>query len=575
MPKATPQSVKQEVVQLYLEGYNQEGIVKKRVVKSLGNVSNILRDFRRECELDIVAAAEKYGVKETIERTHGLNAELIETKLSLEEAKEGLEFLPELKETGTELEDLKDFVRKLVKAAEKYGIEIIVKHAQKLYELEQETGKTYEKLLADFEEKGEQIEGLLDQRKRLEEEKKAAEKSTAQALQVAKTTKEEISDYTRDRGLLSKYGLKVSDTQTIAAVFENIKDHDEDYKRIIRTVKETEKIAKELVRVNDELGEREEELKSLSLQIETYRRSQKEFVKLSELGLTFQSMQKLNEIAKKHDTPGQFLSNLYRAYELHDGILGLEGQNSKLESMIQTAEVELAKILAEKQTTLNVVVTIASLRKDGVGADEILTIHKISEKHGSGFLREVVEKSITVKLLEADLAKLQSGVAELTKQTNELEGGITQKRKSLTLIGGMVDDMSKTVKKAQTDVTEVIKKVKTKFEDLSKDGEGSFQKMSTAVNSFEVETKQKLTSMADEVTKLQTAALEAGRSMGALETLAPLIDLISKMEGDPEQVHVVMRLILQKYSGWLDKQQKPNLEFKGKLGNLIGSIPIK
>jgi len=42
-----------------MEGYTQEGIVKKCVVKSVGNVSNILRDFRSEFEVDIVAAAAK------------------------------------------------------------------------------------------------------------------------------------------------------------------------------------------------------------------------------------------------------------------------------------------------------------------------------------------------------------------------------------------------------------------------------------------------------------------------------------------------------------------------------------
>jgi len=87
----------QEVVQLYLEGYSQEGIVKKCLVKSVGNVSNILRDFRSECEVDFVGAAAKYCAKATIERTHGLNAGVIEAKVGLKEAKEGAEFRTELR----------------------------------------------------------------------------------------------------------------------------------------------------------------------------------------------------------------------------------------------------------------------------------------------------------------------------------------------------------------------------------------------------------------------------------------------------------------------------------------------
>ena len=51
-------SVSQEVVHLYLEGYTQGEIVKKRAIKSLGIASNILGDFRSQRELDIVAAAE-------------------------------------------------------------------------------------------------------------------------------------------------------------------------------------------------------------------------------------------------------------------------------------------------------------------------------------------------------------------------------------------------------------------------------------------------------------------------------------------------------------------------------------
>ncbi len=96
MTKATPQSVKREVVQLYLEGHTGEWIAKKRVVKSPGNVSKILRDFRSECKVDIVAAAKKYGVEDTIERTHDLNVDMLENKLSLEEAIDGIEFRAEL-----------------------------------------------------------------------------------------------------------------------------------------------------------------------------------------------------------------------------------------------------------------------------------------------------------------------------------------------------------------------------------------------------------------------------------------------------------------------------------------------
>ena len=66
MPKATPAQGKQEVVQLYLEGYTQEVIARRRVVKSLGNVSNILGEFRSDCEVDIAVVDEKYGVRDTI-----------------------------------------------------------------------------------------------------------------------------------------------------------------------------------------------------------------------------------------------------------------------------------------------------------------------------------------------------------------------------------------------------------------------------------------------------------------------------------------------------------------------------
>lgn len=460
MPKATPPPVKQEVVQLYLEGYTQEGIVKRRVVKSLGNVSNILREFRSECEVDIATAVEKYGVRDTIEIAHDLNADCLEAKVGVKEAKEGAEFLLELRKTGTDLEDLKDFVRKLVRAAGTYDIELIVKYAKKLYDLEQKTGKPYEKLLADFEEKSGQIGDLMDQKKRLEEEKKVAEKSTEKALRDAKVAKEEIADYVRTRGLLLKHNLKTSDIQTIATVFENIREHDEDYKKIIRTVKETEKISLELVKIKDEIAEKKEELKSLSMRIQDYKRSEKEFEKLSEQGLTLQNMQKLNLMAKRYDTPEEFLNNLHKAYELFGGIFGLEGQKSKLENEVKIAQAKKERILAENDITNVIVKAVLDLREKNIGSKEIIQVHLLAEKYGPDFLNAMIEKGIQDSKLQEDLSKRQSEVSGLIKRSEELGVEVADKEKIIQQGEKRIKDLDMVREEAEKRLVDLTPEVK-------------------------------------------------------------------------------------------------------------------
>ena len=72
--------------------------------------------------MGIVEAAEKFGVRETLEGIHKTSVALKEAKVGATGAKDGAELLKKLASLGISLEEVDDFVKKLVVASKEYDI---------------------------------------------------------------------------------------------------------------------------------------------------------------------------------------------------------------------------------------------------------------------------------------------------------------------------------------------------------------------------------------------------------------------------------------------------------------------
>jgi predicted transcriptional regulator/outer membrane murein-binding lipoprotein Lpp len=174
------------ILHFFFEGMPQPEIARKFGINQATVSRYVLRLKKEADSKGLMAAAKEYEVMHEIDSLRSLAVELSKNKLTAEESKEGVDILKSFSNLGVPPAEHKS----LIKVVSKLKNPDFVLAAMKLAELEASTGKSYGKIVSEFEQVSSQITKLNERCAALEKEIKSLRQATKQ-LTIAKKNKEQ------------------------------------------------------------------------------------------------------------------------------------------------------------------------------------------------------------------------------------------------------------------------------------------------------------------------------------------------------------------------------------------------
>ena len=198
-----------EIIRLRYEGNSRDDIVKLSGHGG-GTVNKVTSEFIAMGErIGLYEAADQYGVRETLEGLHSLSRDLKRERMTVADSSHGLTVAVELRKLDAQ-DDVSGFVRKVQRQESKYPLPDMIKYAEKLYDLEAETGKMYPQIISEFKEKSEKTKTLDQENSDLRKKKRESDADLQKTLQENEVTHSELTEYVGARKGLKELGLGVT-----------------------------------------------------------------------------------------------------------------------------------------------------------------------------------------------------------------------------------------------------------------------------------------------------------------------------------------------------------------------------
>ncbi|MFC2042118.1 hypothetical protein ACFLTV_01260 [Chloroflexota bacterium] len=180
-----------KILHLYFQGCTETetayklGVDQSTVSKNIGKFKSLVE------QQGIEYAAEEYGIMDIVESLHVLASELQETKLTVEEARAGIKMIKVFQNCGISDEDYPD----LIQACAKIKAEDNTKAAVELTQLENATGKTWHKIVAEAASAHQDLEQIKDQIASTTDELKACQERLAAIESKKKLADQNLEAY--------------------------------------------------------------------------------------------------------------------------------------------------------------------------------------------------------------------------------------------------------------------------------------------------------------------------------------------------------------------------------------------
>ena len=237
-------------------------------------------------------------------------------------------------------------------------------------------------------------------------------------------------------------------------------------------------------------------------------------------------------LAKKYGKPPEVLGAVTEYGEMK----AIETENKRLSATRDELEERNAEIQREIQNQHAVIESVRELsEKYGIGADEIVKIRSLAQKHGPpGSILQALDTYVSLKQIEEQKAELEASIQELIQSEASLRGRIKALEDRLTALPVKAD--------------ESVQGVKLSLEKFSNQVQGLGDTIGNASTS---------------VDSLMAAALAAGRDIAAMESqvavykhVSMLIDFLREGKGEEDEVVPVAVATLGRLSKWVEDQPK-------------------
>ncbi len=172
------------ILHFFFEGMPQPEIARKFGINQATVSRYVLRLKEEADSKGLMTAAEEYEVMHEVDSLRSLATELSKNKLTLEESKEGVDILKSFSNLGVSPAEHES----LIKVVSKLKNSDFVPAAMKLAELEASTGKSYGKIVSEFERVSTQITELKEHCAALGEKRESL-RQAVEKLTIAKKNK--------------------------------------------------------------------------------------------------------------------------------------------------------------------------------------------------------------------------------------------------------------------------------------------------------------------------------------------------------------------------------------------------
>jgi len=615
--KKMPKEVEQEVVRLRLSGYTRDEIAEKLGI-SAGKVSMVLSGFENVSERDgLDVATRNYNVEMDVRSLVNLAIQLRKSGVTVAESSAGARIMGKLRDLGVKEEDLERFVAKIYRGSKELGLapESLVEGASELFRLREETGLEYHEVIAKYRVASEEKAKLEDEIRKLKKEKE-------DALREKEATIELLNEYVKLRDSLKGYGLDVKDLPRLRDLLKNAGEMDYEAKAVVEELSKVESLTERKGELEKEVKELEDRASSLSRKAKEAESSVKEKEPIIKQAKTLEGLgfdatkletlsQTIKEIMVQHGyKPKEAVEKFFKDLEDYDGKLGFEQELKKLETEIGEAKTELSRqqteleALKAKHADLSSAInSIQELRRKKVSPEHIISWNKIVAQSGCqpGELQELLEeyggiqnltssKRNALKELEDSLNRRRAELEELERKKSSVEASMkaiesTCIKEIKDLKGEAASELGSLDSEARSRVKGLLEEVDSSFTNrLNQLTDGALSRIQKASGEAEGRLSQTYSNIEETSKNAQAAfegyskkldelleeSIEAGKRLGKLKALEPLLNLLERGEGEPSRVHPVVLQVIEKYSAWMGQQPPEFQELKRYVDSLIG-----
>lgn len=442
--KELTEKKKLEILRLFLEGYSYDDISSKSDVAK-GSVVNTVTDFRAG---RFPALAD---VAELADALRELSVELRKRGAGVSEALLGSAFFFRLSELGVTPDKLWLWVEmsREMSPAEA-PLEEFSAAAVELFRLKQETGESYDsvvakwtKLRAESDSLGQDVEDLRSEKKELETTRATLTEESQKLREEKESLEGEAQELSAQREALRK------EASQLGATRRSLKVEVEELNRKVSALQPE-------VEALERLGFRKDELETLKV--------------------------KLEEIASNHNLePEAVTTRFFQGLDEYGGILGLEKKRERLEGEVVTLQAQkeslehsMSRLGLPPQEVEEAVKSLISLKKKGVAPSIVVSYHKILCQAGlephevekealelGGLRKGITSRREELKRLDEEESKCTKVVEALRAEETKIKGTIRELKESAI----------KQVKQASVAVIQEVRRVDHAFlEDVSRWG---------------------------------------------------------------------------------------------------------
>lgn len=233
MSREIPRAVKDRAFRLWLQGESYRKTCAETGM-SVGALSAHINELRKGAP--------------NLDQLRELNVMLSKGSSSVFDAMRGGRLLDEVSRLGVSLDELEGFIKLPGRISSEKGLEAekFVDSSIRLMDLEAKTGKNYEQVLKDFEERTKRAEDLVARARSVQEENRKLGETKAQledeiheAVKKLSSTRKELNKAIGTQEQLKKIGLeKVADLARFINEFESLGFSAEEVQELARLKKE-------------------------------------------------------------------------------------------------------------------------------------------------------------------------------------------------------------------------------------------------------------------------------------------------------------------------------------------------
>jgi chromosome segregation ATPase len=432
----------------------------------------------------LITIARSYGVSGQVDELLSVSKELNRSGLQPSECVAGSKIVKTLRDLGVNESRFSGFIQEVYSDAVEQGLKPkeLVGSCSELRRLRKQTGKGYQAILDDYEDKHLTNERLKSENIELENKRRQLKNQLNQEVRDKDATLQTLEAFNNTRESLKRRGVDVEELNKLAVLLLNVSEKSYDPEDITIFYSETRDLEEKKSSLEVTVSSLEAEATALekenrALQ-ETISDNQGLVEKISEIdsmGLKVENVtsivQKVMEISSRHELTREkalekFFSDIDEQYEAK---LGYENEANRLKARrsrindeiedMETKHKRLEKIFAEKKSVYD---RLIDLNEKGVSNEDLVHWDEIirdtnmdlisirREIARLGGLRQWLDDKNKDKIkLEGEIESLKNEIESLKTQKENFEaelnslrtGALAEVKRELTRLPGIIDDL--------------------------------------------------------------------------------------------------------------------------------------